>query len=393
MQLRRLTRSTLWIAVLLVTIGAPNFAAEKAETLLTLERPLIQGQRFELENLLGSVVVRPGTVDQRTVEIQARVVAEAGSIEDARALVASVSLEPQTVDRTTRIEVGFPVDEYTAFRLPRTEARGFISRWVTPLLKRKSVATSYAGRMVEVGKPKDSVALAVYIDVTLPLDVTTSIKQMVGPIHCSGLRGDLSLEGVMGSVIIDQLYGSLDVRTTSGDIEIYDFRGDTLNALTSGGKLRVGEVDVKDAMLSTRTGSIEGGVIRAAELRLKLDGGQVKLDEVEPARLSVESESGSVDLGTQMKRLRHAEIRSGSGNVILRLGTFAPFELKAESASGSVKTKELSVEVLAEGKGVAHLRRGSGGTEWNVTTQRGGVTIRRLGPGKYNFAQVFNQKR
>jgi len=83
-------------------------------------------------------------------------------------------------------------------------------------------------------------------------------------------------------------------------------------------------------------------------------------------------------LATQLKRTREASIRSVTGDVTVRLGTFASFQLEATSPKGAVKGSGVNVEVDQFEKNAATLARGSGGPKLNVESESGQIVIRPL---------------
>jgi hypothetical protein len=106
--------------------------------------------------------------------------------------------------------------------------------------------------------------------------------------------------------------------------------------------------------------------------------GPVTLEGVDSERIEVDSQSGDVDVAARITRTREASIVSLIGDVVFRVNPTTPFELKAESADGSVKHRDLSAEVIDEEKGSLHLMRGNGGASLEVRTGKGAVTIRQL---------------
>jgi DUF4097 and DUF4098 domain-containing protein YvlB len=103
--------------------------------------------------------------------------------------------------------------------------------------------------------------------------------------------------------------------------------------------------------------------------------GPVELEELDTRRFEVNTGSGNVDLAARLQRTREATIRSASGNVVLRVGNLAPFDLEARSDSGSVKT-DGSFEVAQREKTEATVRRGTGGAALRVDTTSGEVAIK-----------------
>ena len=113
--------TSLRIAVLFlfaVSMAGPA-AAESAEGLLEFAEELPVGGSLDVENLLGSVTIRGGG-EERTARVDARIVADAKTGEDARELVDAIRLESAGEDGNYTVQVVFPVERHRSFRFPRS---------------------------------------------------------------------------------------------------------------------------------------------------------------------------------------------------------------------------------------------------------------------------------
>jgi len=138
-------------------------------------------------------------------------------------------------------------------------------------------------------------------------------------------------------------------------------------------------VRAEEARLHTTSGRIEGHGLRARKLRVDTVSGDVVFDELEPLEMELHTDSGDVDLSTELTGTRSASIRSDSGDVTLRIGRLVPFALEAETEKGSVKTRDLAVEVVEKDDGRrASIRRGRNGARLDVVTVSGKVALRSL---------------
>lgn len=363
-----------WIASI---ASSPAGADETYEVTLTHEEEVGRGASVRFENLLGSIVVRAGG-DTRTLRVEVRVVGDAATPREVRDLVETVTLEREETSQGTAFRVGFPVDRHTGFRLPRSEVDGLLSKWVTPLVKRNSVTTQYSGRSVQVGQVKGATALAAHVKILLPMEVDASFSQIVGTVHAASLRGNFTLESLEGGARAEQIYGSLSVRTAGGSIEVSSFNGDRLDLQSGSGNMELIQVRAEQASIHSSGGLIQGREIQASTLKAETDSGNVKLDNLEPGAFEVSTRSGAVDLGTELKRTREASIRSVSGDVTLRVGKLAPFEIQADTGKGSVKSKGVKVEVDQLEKNAARFQRGRGGAALTIHTDSGEITLRSL---------------
>jgi len=362
----------------LVFCAGPAGAVERVERTLSHVESPAEGVSVALENLLGSIEVLPGGPGA-ALRVEARVVAEAETGEQAGALADSIALSREERDAVLSIRVTYPVDRRTAFRLPRSERDGLYSKWVAPLVRRNSVSAEYGGRLVEIGDAKGAAAVAVHLKVTLPLDRQAALKQYVGAIRCSGLRGNLSLEIVDGEVSAEQVYGDLRARTGGGALRVWKYRGDSFDLQTGAGRIELTDIDAQRMRLITDSGSIRGSGIHAAALAVETSSGDVQLDNLEPARFEVSTGSGDVDLASPLTRTSEGSIRTDSGDVTLRVGRLSPFDLRAGAGSAAVKTQGVSLDLLEEDENGAHFRRRGGGPRLRVDTgAKGKVLVREI---------------
>jgi DUF4097 and DUF4098 domain-containing protein YvlB len=271
------------------------------------------------------------------------------------------------------------VDTYTAFRMPREETSNPIARWVGPLLKKfnkTTVATVYDGHTVELGQSKGAMGLAVHLTITVPHDVHASMRQFMGSVECDLLRGNLEIENTEGQVDLGRLYGTLRARTGGGDLSILSFKGDRAAIQSASGTVQVVDVVAGELELKTTSGAIQGHSIRSEAMSIEADSGGIALAGVDTRRFSINTGSGDVDLGALLNRTREASIRSLSGDVTLRVGPLAPFDLAARTESGTVKAESTSFAVEQKEKAEATVRRGTGGADLEVTTTSGSVVLK-----------------
>jgi len=368
----------LFAAIAFALIAGTAGAGEVATQVLIHEETLALGQQLAFENLLGSTKFKTDP-DSNTVTVKAQVVAEAKTLEEAQALADAVSLVREVEGGEVMVHVAFPVDRYTAFRMPRSEKGNLVSKWVTPVIKKKKVAVEYDDRMIQVGEIKGAAALSVNLEITIPLETTFSARQIVGSISGSGLRGHVSMEIVEGSVFAEQVYGSFEARSGGGDIQLHKFRGEELYLQTSSGTMELIGLDAKRAELRTGSGPIRGGDFRVSDLRIDSGSGNIKLDRLDTRRIDIKSVTGDVDLASELARTERVTIESDSGDVILRISRMAPFGLRATTQKGSVKAaKGVAVDTFEDVGDAILVRRRTGGTELQVTTVSGAVQIRPL---------------
>ncbi len=368
---------TTVLGLFCLLIGNGAAASEQVERELTHEQELPAGGWIGLENLVGSISVLSDGAPGKVV-VRARVVADAGSKALAAELADSIRIDLRETAKGTLLHVSYPVEANPAFKLPRSESKGLVAKWVPPMLHKNTVAVRYDDRLVEVGKAKGAAAVAVHLRVSLPLDVAASFKQIVGSIQCSGLRGSMDLEVVEGTILAEQIYGGLRSRTGGGEVTVLKFRGDEFDLQTGSGNIELVDVTAQRSRLHSSSGRIEGRIISAESLIVETLSGNIKLEDVEAGEFALSTDSGSVDLSSELQRTGVVSIDSASGNVTLRLGSLAPFGLQASTGNGSVKARGVALDRFEEDEGQATLGRGKGGASLRVSTVSGSVFIRPL---------------
>ena len=148
--------------VMAALLWSGAMALDTAEKQLELGFPVEDGATLRIENLLGSVNVRM-LRDKGPVRVEARVVAEGKSEQEASDLVATVELLQSTADGVETIHVGYPLDTVTAFRPPKNGLKGLFSRWSSALMRRGTSAVEYEGRSVDISKDRKAAGLAVEV--------------------------------------------------------------------------------------------------------------------------------------------------------------------------------------------------------------------------------------
>jgi len=365
------------MTALAVTASPAALADERADAELSWERPWTAGDFLRVENLIGSITV-DGASEPGIVRVRARVVAEGDDEPTARALADSIRLDVAEGEAGPVVRTAFPVDAHAGFRPPRAEDGGFLGRvtsWVTPLVRKRTVAVDWDGRPVQVGDVKGGAAVAVHLHVSLPLDSVAEFRQVLGTLDVARLRGATTLDLVEGRAEAVQMYGTLLVRTGGGAAAVKSFKGERLEVETVSGDIEVVDLNADAVTLSSTTGWVRGSSVSAGSLDVATARGDVEMDAVEPRALAVRADQGAVDFGTRLKRTREASIVAG-GDVTLRVGEVTPFDLVATTRKGRISSKGIDLREIDGTDGAARWRRGAGGVDVVVTTTGGSLTVR-----------------
>lgn len=359
---------------------APHLSAGKVKAAIfeeTLDESFtaVAGTKVTFENLLGTIRVRPQP-QGREVRIHAIVTSETVDKVDGRRLAQEVRLVRSDASGEIRWTVAYP--DARLFRMPKNGMASMYSKWLAPLVQRKTVSTRYDGRAVEIGAARGTTALSVTLEVDVPMDLQLTAIQHVGTIDCSGVRGDLALEVKQGEIEAGRVFGALRVTTEGGSARIRGFNGERLAVETGSGTIELQEVRATQLTIDSARGVVLGTKIEATDLTASTGSGRIQLDGVESESMDVSSATGDLELATELKRAHKATIRSTTGNVTMRLGTFASFQLEASSPNGVVKGSGTNVAVDQFEKNAATLARGSGGPKLRIESESGQIVIRPL---------------
>lgn len=183
-------------------------------------------------------------------------------------------------------------------------------------------------------RDKDRAVLRLAVPAALPVRATTARAAVT----VLGIRGDVSVNTATGAVRVHGVTGPLTVKTGSSDVDVVEHVGD----------------------LRVSTGS--GDVALAGSL----------------GRVSATTVSGSVEL-VAPESTPLVEVRTVSGDVVVRLGAGTPVNLRARSVTGKVV---LDGAALAGSGGrttsVDHVdEHGRGGAYVSTSTVSGDLAVSR----------------
>ncbi len=368
-------RRTRVLVPLVAVLGAaclPTLAGGgRHETTWSAEVPLAADGSFEVSNLLGSIELRGGGAPGR-VRLEARVVAEGADESAARALAESISLaaspESGFVSR-------FPVKMHAEYALPRDPDRNAMARWITNLLDRERLSLEHGGRQIVISSSRKATRVAVHVRATVPHDASIRLSLGVGSVDAARFRGSLHADVRGGGFAAAQLFGSIAVRGGTASVEIASFQGDSVEVETGDGRVALSDVRPSRTTIRTVGGEVRANRLQTGDLEVVTAGGEVVIEETEARRFDVRTETGTVRFATRLKGLREGTVRTGSGNIDLRVGGTVPFGLTAEAPAGSVSAKRVPELRQVDDGGSPRFRRGEAGAEILVATESGGVSI------------------
>jgi len=354
--------SVMFVALLLV---GPLSAAETTRT-IRAELPENASDLFGIENLAGSIIIRPGS--------GSRVVAVATVHAESTELAEAIRIEQ--VDggngRPT-LRVIYPLDEHRTIRYPGGSANsgGFLARLFGG---NNQTRTRYAGRRVTVSSD-DGVLLYADLEIEIPAgSVDATFSNAASPMRASELEGKLAFSTGAGDVHLERAHGEMAVDTGSGDVTISRSEG-RISCDTGSGHCAVREFHGES--LSADTGSGDINVRSAVVDRISVDtgSGDIKLVDCDIEQLDADTGSGDIDLAARGDRLSRIIADTGSGNVSLRLGPEASFEVRASQGSGDLINRYEDARAIVDGREVIGYSRGDARIRITVDTGSGDVLI------------------
>jgi DUF4097 and DUF4098 domain-containing protein YvlB len=183
------------------------------------------------------------------------------------------------------------------------------------------------------------------VSIMIPRDASLKFGVVSAGALISGLRTDARINSVSGDIVIDDMVGDLDVNTVNGEISVSDQEG-VLSAHTV-----TGDITVTGALRKFSADGVSGTVFldltgTPEEISNNTVSGDltIRLDEGVPARYSLNSVSGTLQIDSTITRGTHGRgfnhsTGSSEGKRV---------EVRANSVSGDI-TSVRRVPVGAQG--------------------------------------------
>lgn len=375
--------SVSFVALLLV---GPLSAADTTRT-VRAELPESASERFGIENLAGSIIVRPGS--------GSRVVAVATVHAESAELAETIRIEQVDGEHGRPVlRVIYPLDEHRTIRYPGGSASighrgGFLARLFGGY---DQTRTRYDGRKVTVS---NSGGVLLYADVVVEIparSVDAYFSNVAGPLRASEVEGKLDFSTGAGDVRLESVHGEIAIDTGSGDVKVEEGNGrisvDTgsgdvtisrsegrISCDTGSGNCTIREFRGEAISADTGSGDI---IIRSAEVdRISVDtgSGDINLVDCDIEQLDADTGSGDINLAARGDRLSRIIADTGSGDVSLRLGPHASFEVRASQGSGDLVNRYRDARPIIEDREVIGYIRGDARIRITVDTGSGDVLI------------------
>jgi Putative adhesin len=276
---------------------------------------------LDISNLVGNVEISRGSGNDATIEVTK--IARARTQEEARALLPLVTVEVTSRGDRTEIRTNYP--EREAMR----EHRNF--------------------------------NVAVHFKISAPQGTRVTARSVSGNLRATDIRGELSLITTSGNVEISNAARVTAAKSTSGNIDLTNI----------------------DSDVALDAGTVSGNVVirsaKARRMELGTVSGSVIVQDVETERLGAQTLSGNVEFTGPFAKGGRYELKSHSGNVVVKVTGGSGFAVEANSWSGNVHSDfAIGGSDHEPTRGRRKLIRGvvgDGSAVVNITTFSGNVQL------------------
>ncbi len=190
-------------------------------------------------------------------------------------------------------------------------------------------------------------------EVTVPEQTQVKASTGSGGVDITGLTGPAEMSTGSGVIRAESIGNRVTARTGSGGIRIATANGN-VEASTGSGVIDLSAVN---GTVDARTGSGGITVIGAAgEVKARTGSGHIKVEKAK-ANVDAQSGTGGVEIDGTPKAFRW-DLKTHSGLIKVSLPTGTPFEVDAETRSGTVTT---SHKISTSGTIAKNMLRGTAG--------------------------------
>ena len=358
---------------------APAFAADAQRQ---VDRTLAARPNLtvELHNLAGNVTVAAATGSE--VRVAATVHAAAGSSAEAERIAGLLTVTYEQVGDRWVVKAVYPLDESRKYCYPR-QAQEDSLPWFLEWLDIGSSNFKYADREVRVVSQPGGGALTLYADfrVEVPAGVAVKVKDGIGLIDSTGVRGAQNLDIATGAVQVADSEGAVAVDTGSGDVRIVRQTGDVL-VDTGSGDVHLEKVAAAKIDVDTGSGDIE---MQESSGALNCDTGSgdiVGRALTLGSSIYADTGSGDVSLSGDFSAVGKITIDTGSGDVTLEASpaTAAPqVRMAVSTGSGEITLDLPASRVTHSSHGDIRAEIGKATGTAEISTGSGDVTLRGKG--------------
>lgn len=277
--------------------------------------------------------------------------------------------------------------EKTAWAINETEAnKALVNVKYTVKKQGDTLVIKYELSNNQINRKPDTVDFVI----TVPREMTVTVKNQFGEIELTGTEGDATLESSFGDVTVETLKGGLNVTTQSGRVTAKSINAGTKAvSLKSGfGNLTLEKVTSGDLKVESESGAIELNDVRSSgDMELYTSFGDVTFEKGSSNKLTITTESGKVTL-TSIKSSGALSITDKFGNVVLEKVDAASYEIENESGGVDVDGVSSSIKVHS-GFGNITIKNGNNASI-DLDTESGTVSYEgTLGDGPHKLHSNF----
>ncbi len=364
------------LAGLALATFSPAFAAD-AERQIDRTLATQTNLTVELHNLAGNVTVAAASGSE--VRVAATVHAAAGSAAEAERIAGLLKVTYEQVGDRWVVKAVYPLDESRRYCYPRRAQEESLP-WFLEWLDFGSSNFKYADREVHVVSQPGGGALTLYADfrVELPAGVGVKVRDGIGIIDSTGVRGAQNLDIATGEVAVRDGEGALAIDTGSGDVHIARVKGD-VQVDTGSGDVFLDQVTAERIDIDTGSGDID---LTASSGALNLDTGSGDIagrDLALGSSVATDTGSGDVDLSGDFSAVGKIAIDTGSGDVTLEASpaTAAPqVRMAVSTGSGEITLDLPASRVTHRSHGDIRAEIGKATGTAEIATGSGDVTLR-----------------
>jgi hypothetical protein len=194
---------------------------------------------------------------------------------------------------------------------------------------------------------------SIVVTVELPADSTVDVDTKYADIRCEGRLAEAKVDNSYGDIWLDQ-GGRLQLNTSWGGITV-GRSGERIDATTSGGEVRIGEI-VGTGVVKNAHGGITVREV-TGDLRLNTSSGSITVDR-SLASIAAKTAYGAVRIGEVVRGSVNAETSYGRLEVGIAEGTAA--WLDVSSQHGHVDSMLDAADSPAESEETAEVRGRTG---------------------------------
>lgn len=364
------------LAGLALATFSPAFAAD-AERQIDRTLPAQSNLTVELHNLAGNVTVAAASGSE--VRVAATVHAAAGSAAEAERIAGLLKVTYEQVGDRWVVKAVYPLDESRRYCYPRRAQEESLP-WFLEWLDLGSSNFKYADREVHVVSQPGGGALTLYADfrVELPAGVGVKVRDGIGIIDSTGVRGAQNLDISTGEVQVQDSEGAVAVDTGSGDVRIVRQKGD-VQVDTGSGDVHLDKVTAARIDIDTGSGDID---LQETSGALNCDTGSgdiIGRGLTFGSSISADTGSGDVTLSGDFSAVGKIAIDTGSGDVTLEAAPAAAapqVRMAVSTGSGEITLDLPSSRITHSSRGDIKAEIGKATGTADISTGSGDVTLR-----------------